>query len=110
MSTLFLPEAARYVGLHQITLAERARAGKIPGAAKPGKRWIFRREGLDAYLNQHSPCPYSGEESGGGSTYPRTQAELESLLKLPAGRKRRSSTKSGRARYGEETNSAKQAR
>jgi excisionase family DNA binding protein len=105
MTTLYLPEAARYVGLHEMTLMERARAGKIPGAAKPGKRWIFRREGLDAYLNQHSPCPFTGEDSGGGSTSPRTQAELESLLGLPTGKKRRNTTQSGSRRYGGATSS-----
>jgi excisionase family DNA binding protein len=110
MSTFYLEEAARYVGLHEMTLLTRARAGKIPGAAKPGKRWIFRREGLDAYLNQHSPCPYTVEPDGGGSTSPRTQAELESLLGLPTGKKRRNTTKSEKVRYGGGTNSAKQSR
>ena len=110
MSTLFLTEAARYVGLHEMTLAERARAGKIPGASKPGKRWIFRQEGLDAYLNQHSPCPFTGEETGGGSTYPRTQAELESLLKLPTGKKRRNSTRNAKVKYGAGTSSERQSR
>jgi excisionase family DNA binding protein len=110
MSTFYLEEAARYVGLHEMTLLTRARAGKIPGAAKPGKRWIFRREGLDAYLNQHSPCPYTGEENGGGSTSPRTQAELESLLGLPTRRKRRNTTQNGSRNYGDATGSAKQSR
>jgi hypothetical protein len=98
---MFLKDAALYVGLHEITLAERARAGKIPGASKPGKKWVFRVEGLDAYLNSHSPCPYTGAENGGGSTSPRTQAELENLLGLPTAKRRRHSTKSESPRYGD---------
>lgn len=98
------------MGLHEMTLADRARAGKIPGASKPGKRWVFLVAGLDAYLNSLSPCPFTGAVSGGGSTSPRTQAELESLLGLPTGRKRSSSTRNVRARYGDATSSAKQSR
>lgn len=47
--TLKLLPAAEYVGLHPETLRERAKAGIIPGA-KPGKRWVFEQEDLDAYL------------------------------------------------------------
>lgn len=98
--TLFIDEAAKHVGLHPVTLAERARAGKIPGASKPGKRWVFPKAGLDAYLNSKSTCPYTGEEASGGSSYPRTAGELESLLELPTRRRRRSTTRSEKARYG----------
>lgn len=109
MTTRKLKAAAEYVGLHPETLLERARAGKIPGASKPGKCWVFQEAGLVAYLNQHSPCPYTVEENGGGSTYPRTRAELESLLGLPTGRKRRNTTRRGSRRYGGATSSAKQS-
>ena len=100
MSTLYLEEAARHVGLHPITLAQRAKAGKIPGASKPGKRWIFPIAGLDAYLNAHSTCPFTGEEGSGGSSYPRNQAELESLLGLPTRKRHRNTTKSAGGRSG----------
>lgn len=96
-----LEEAAKRVGLHPVTLAQRARAGKIPGASKPGKRWVFPIAGLDAYLNQHSTCPFTGEAESGGSSYPRTAGELESLLGLPTRKRRRSTTRRERANYGD---------
>lgn len=48
--TLTVEQAAAFLGLHPDTLRERAAAGIIRGA-KPGKRWIFRRADLDAYLD-----------------------------------------------------------
>jgi hypothetical protein len=98
--TLDLQQAADFLKLHPVTLAERARAGKIPGAAKPGKRWVFPEEGLRAYLNARSTCPFTGEEVSGGSNSPRTAAELENLLGLPTRKRRRSTTRSARASYG----------
>src|SRR4051812_17231129 len=99
-STLLLEEAAKHLGLHPVTLLQRAKAGKIPGASKPGRRWVFPIAGLDAYLNLHSTCPYTGEEASGGLNSPRTQEELESLLGLPTRRRRRNTTKSASQRYG----------
>lgn len=97
---LKLESAAQFLGLHPVTLAERARAGKIPLASKPGKAWIFPPEGLRAYRDAHSPCPSIAGAESGGSKSPRSQADLESLLGLPTGRRRRNITKSERARYG----------
>src|SRR5690242_4751570 len=98
--TLKLQAAADVLGMHPQTVQERARAGKIPGASKPGRRWVFQEAGLLAYLNQHSPCPFTGEVESGGSSSPRTAGELESLLGLPTRSKRRHSTKRGAGRYG----------
>jgi Helix-turn-helix domain len=95
-----IKEAADYLGLHEVTLAERARAGKVSGAAKVGKCWTFDEVGLVAYRNSLSPCPYTGEVTSGGSNSPRTAAELESLLGLPTRRPRRSTRKDERASYG----------
>jgi hypothetical protein len=103
MTTLGLQDAAKFVRLHPETLAARARAGKIPGAAKPGKEWVFLEEGLRAYLLSLSPCHSLDAETGGGSTSPRTRAELESLLGLPTRKKRRNTTQSASRRYGVET-------
>jgi hypothetical protein len=100
MTTLTLEDAAKHVGLHPVTLAERARAGKIPGASKPGKRWVFPLAGLDAYLNQHSTCPFTDEAGSGGSSSPQTAEQLESLLGLPTRKRRRNTTRSERASYG----------
>lgn len=86
-------EAAEFVGLHPVTLIERARRGIIPGAAKPGKEWIFPLEGLRAYRNSLSPCPFTGAAASGGSSYPRNAAELDALLALPTGRRRRNTTR-----------------
>ena len=96
-----IKEAAEYLGLHPVTLAERARAGKIPGAAKIGKGWTFDEVGLVAYRNSLSPCPYTAEEGSGGSSYPRNQAQLESLLGLPTRKRRGSTTRSEKARFGD---------
>ena len=101
METLGLQEAAKMVRLHPVTLAERARAGKIPGAAKPGKEWVFPLEGLRAYLNSLSTCPYTGEAVSGGSSSPTKVEQLESLLGLPTKRRRRNTTRSERASYGD---------
>jgi hypothetical protein len=101
MDTLGLKEAAELVRLHPVTLAERARAGKIPGAAKPGKEWVFPVEGLRAYLNSLSTCPYTGEAVSGGSSSPTTAEQLESLLRLPTRKRRRNTTRSERASYGD---------
>jgi hypothetical protein len=86
-------EAAEFVGLHPVTLIERARRGIIPGAAKPGKEWIFPLEGLRAYRNSLSPCPFTGEAASGGSSYPRNAAELGALLALPTRKPRRNTTR-----------------
>jgi hypothetical protein len=110
LSTLYLEEAARHVGLHPITLAQRAKAGKIPGASKPGKRWIFPVAGLDAYLNAHSTCPFTGEEASGGLNYPRTRDELESLLGLPTRSRRRNTTRNARANSGARQSSERHRR
>jgi excisionase family DNA binding protein len=83
-----LPEAARYVGLHEQTLLARARAGKIPGAAKPGKRWVFLREGLRDYLISLSP--YRGPLMKPSTlTSPTTKEGYDAMLGLPPRRKRR---------------------
>jgi hypothetical protein len=100
MTTLTLEDAAKHVGLHPVTLAERARAGKIPGASKPGKRWVFPLAGLDAYLNAHSTCPFTDEAGSGGLNSPQTAEDLENLLGLPTRRRRRNTTRSEKARYG----------
>ena len=97
---LKLEEAARFLGLHEQTLQERARAGKIPLAAKPGKCWIFPMEGLVAYRNQHSPCPYIESEKSGTSTFPRSGEELDALLGLPTRKRRRSTTTRSNGNYG----------
>ena len=44
-------EAARHACCSEYTICEQARAGRIPGATKPGKRWRFTREGLDRWIS-----------------------------------------------------------
>lgn len=107
---LLIEDAARFVGLHPVTLADRARRGKIPGAAKPGRVWIFPLEGLRAYRDSFSKCPFTGEVESGGSNSPRTAADFENLLALPTRKRRRNITKKGAARYGGRQNSAKALR
>lgn len=40
MNTLNLQQAADFLNIHPVTLAEKARSGDIPGA-KIGKSWVF---------------------------------------------------------------------
>lgn len=47
--TLDLPQAAKFLCASARKTQELAAAGAIPGA-KIGKRWIFRRVDLEAYL------------------------------------------------------------
>ena len=95
-----LETAAGWLNMHPRTLIERARAGKIPGAAKPGKRWVFPEAGLQAYLNSLAPCPFTAEAQLGGSSSPRTAKELENLLGLPTRRRQRSTTRNEGENYG----------
>lgn len=44
-------EAAQHACCSEYTICEQARAGRIPGATKPGKRWRFTREGLDRWIS-----------------------------------------------------------
>ena len=97
---LDLIEAAKHVGLHPQTLRERAKAGEVPLAAKPGKSWIFPVEGLDAYLKRFSPCPSIELEKSGTSTSPLTRGELDARLGLPTRTKRRNTTKPLSSSYG----------
>lgn len=93
-------QAAKFLGLHEQTVQERARAGKIPLAAKPGKCWIFPLEGLVAYRNSFSPCPSIESEKSGTSTFPRNGDEFDALLGLPTRKRRRSTTIRSSANYG----------
>lgn len=49
MKTLSLPEAAAFLRVHQETLRQQARTGRIPGA-KVGRAWVFLGDDLVAYL------------------------------------------------------------
>lgn len=100
--TLGIKEASQYLLLHEQTLLARARAGRIPGAAKPGKRWVFLEEGLREYLLSLSPyrSPEERQEeynaflsrANGGVTKRREreqQEAYEALLGLPTKRRGR---------------------
>lgn len=49
-------EAARYLRLGPDTLKRRARAGQVP-AAKTGRKWVFRKVDLDAWLARGGLLP-----------------------------------------------------
>ncbi|MGA9165212.1 MAG: helix-turn-helix domain-containing protein [Thiobacillus sp.] len=53
MKTLLLHAAAELLGLHPVTLREKARRGEIPGA-KIGKSWVF----VDVDLIEHIRAQY----------------------------------------------------
>lgn len=100
-----LKQAAEFIGLHEKTLQERARAGKIPGAYKPGRAWMFPEEGLLAYRNSLAPCPYIASEPSGTSTSRVNEVALDALLKLPTRRRPRSSTTASSRNSGSRTSS-----
>lgn len=93
MSTLLLPDAAKFLGLHPNTVQERAKRGMIPGAAKPGKRWVFLEDGLREYIHSLSPCRSTGSVKRGMSILPRQEADLDAVLGLPTKGRRRRTTK-----------------
>jgi molybdate transport system regulatory protein len=56
MSTLNAEEAARLLRLNVKRVQGLARAGKLP-AARVGRKWLFRREELEALLGRRSATP-----------------------------------------------------
>jgi molybdopterin-binding protein len=54
MSTLTAEEAARLLRLNVKRVQSLARAGKLP-AARVGRKWLFRREELEALLGSQGP-------------------------------------------------------
>jgi molybdopterin-binding protein len=56
MSTLTAEEAARFLRLHLKRVQSLARAGKLP-ASRVGRRWLFRREELEALLSRPQATP-----------------------------------------------------
>ena len=54
MSTLSLREAAAFLKIHPVTLAEKARAGEIPGA-KVGRAWVFLKIDLEECIRSKYP-------------------------------------------------------
>lgn len=99
MQTLNLKQAAEYLHLHANTVQERAKRGMIPGAAKPGKCWVFLEEGLRHYLISLSPCS-TGLEKRGTSTLARPVDGLDAVLGLPIGGRRRRTTSGSGGNYG----------
>lgn len=111
MSTpLVLDQAADYLKLHEQTLLARARRGIIPGAAKPGKRWVFLEEGLREYLLSLSPCHSTVSGKSGTLTSPLTKAGYESQLELPTTGRRKSTTKSSAPKSGAKPSSERSQR
>ena len=60
MNTLNAVEAAKLLHLNVKRVQSLARGGKLP-AARVGRKWLFRREDLEALLgrNPHAPAPGS---------------------------------------------------
>jgi molybdopterin-binding protein len=57
--TLNAEEAARLLRLNVKRVQQLARAGKLP-AARVGRKWLFRREELEAILGRRSPVAADG--------------------------------------------------
>src|SRR5215831_7572115 len=56
MNTLSAEEAARLLHLNVKRVQSLARAGKLP-AARVGRKWLFRRDELEALLGRRPPAP-----------------------------------------------------
>src|SRR5690606_15543088 len=96
MKTLSLDEAAQFLKIHQVTLAEKARSGEIPGS-KVGRRWVFieddlvqhlrsqydaRRQATHIDMKEQVTCQYTVARTHpiGGFVSPTTESEYSSLL------------------------------
>lgn len=96
---LTVEQAAAFIGIHPQTLRERAVNGEIPDAYKPGKAWMFPKEGLILY--RQSLCRYTESKVSITSIYRQPKADLGALLGLPTRKPRRNSTKNSKAQYGD---------
>lgn len=92
-TSMNIEEAAAFLGLHPLTLGERARAGIIPGA-KIGKEWRFFDVDLLEYArgryNKGEPCHSTDAPTAqnGGSAYSSAADELDALLATPTNQQR----------------------
>jgi excisionase family DNA binding protein len=72
-----IKEVAAYLKINQATAYHWAQAGRLPGI-KIGRIWRFRREDIDAWLdeNMRKPLPLSGApESEDSSSRPKPQSD-----------------------------------
>lgn len=97
ISVLTLEQAAEFLHLHAVTLQRKARQGMIP-AAKLGRRWIFLKIDLIAFLRAQYPlrvmqgaheevklCRSTNAKilPSGGSSYTTTEKSYREALGLP---------------------------
>lgn len=59
MNTLNVEEAAKLLHLNVKRVQGLAREGKLP-ASRVGRKWLFRREELEALLGRAKPAPSAG--------------------------------------------------
>src|SRR5579859_2739283 len=93
--------------MHRVTVLRRAHLGTIKGA-KPGKRWVFRREELVQYRESLYPvgkstepaCPSISAKVFGGFRSTIRDSELDALLKPTSKKKPKSSTTISRTSSG----------
>lgn len=81
MNTLDLEQAAAFLRLHPNTVQARAKAGIIPGS-KPGRRWVFRQDELEAYFDQ---CRSTSAGGSGGFTTSTTGTEFAAQVEQVTG-------------------------
>jgi excisionase family DNA binding protein len=86
-----LTEAAAFLRIHPDTLAQRARAGEIPGC-KVGRAWVFLPELLREYLLERSVATKPRADA------PREYASQPLSARLQGLRARRSARLQRRAR------------
>jgi excisionase family DNA binding protein len=89
MRIITIEEAATLLHMSTEGLRRKAQRGEIPGR-NTGRRWIFDRERLIAWVNE---CPSTAEEpSGTFSTPLQMETEYSRALAPPTARKRKNST------------------
>ena len=93
--SMTIAEAADFLRIHPDTLAQRCRAGLIPGC-KIGRSWVFHRGLLDDYLKQRCLERARGAPSNGlasqslGWKLPAQRSQAAADKRTAAMRKQRS--------------------
>jgi excisionase family DNA binding protein len=84
--TMTPTEAAAYLHLGVETVKRKAREGVLP-AAKTGRKWLFRKTELDAWLDAGGDL--SAEDRYLSEEIPRRMADPENAVRIPLAQAKR---------------------
>jgi excisionase family DNA binding protein len=57
-------EVAEFLQLTRSTVTRMAANGRIPGAFKPARRWLFRRDAFESWVEAHTTGPRAEAADG----------------------------------------------